>query len=84
MVDTSIIVAMSGRDSSDWVGPGLIGLAVILGLLVAVFFLWRSMNKQLKRVDFDQPDGGDQPNGGDEPRGTDRPDGPPASTASTG
>lgn len=36
------------------VGPGLIGFILFLALAVAVFFLWRSMNKQLNRIDFDE------------------------------
>jgi len=36
------------------VGPGLIGFVLFVGLGVATFFLWRSMNKQLKRIDFDE------------------------------
>lgn len=38
------------------VGPGLIGFIMFVALAVAVFFLWRSMNKQLKRIDFDEVD----------------------------
>jgi len=33
------------------VSAGLIGLFFFVGLFVATYFLWRSMNKQLKRVD---------------------------------
>lgn len=36
------------------VGPGLIGFIIFIVLAVAVFLLWRSMNKQLKRIDFDE------------------------------
>jgi hypothetical protein len=36
------------------VSPGLLGLASLLFLVLAVFVLWKSMNKQLKRVDFDE------------------------------
>lgn len=37
------------------VTPGLLGLALVLGLGAAVGFLYRSMNRQLKRVDFPEP-----------------------------
>ena len=39
------------------VGPGMAALVVFIFLLVAGFFLMRSMRKQLKRVDFpeDEP-----------------------------
>ncbi|MBM7791102.1 hypothetical protein [Tenggerimyces flavus] len=41
------------RDPSVWVGPGLLGFVVIMGLVVATILLWRNMNKQLKKVTFD-------------------------------
>jgi len=46
--------------TEDTVRPGLIGLVFFVGLFVAVFFLWRSMNKQLRKVDqnFPTEDGG--------------------------
>jgi hypothetical protein len=37
-------------------GPGLAGLLVLAFLALAVVFLYRSMRKQLKRIDFD-PEG---------------------------
>ena len=37
-------------------GPGLTGFLVLAFLAVAVVFLYRSMRKQLKRIDFD-PEG---------------------------
>jgi hypothetical protein len=39
------------------VTPGLLGLVIFVALAVATFFLWRSMNKQLKRIDFDDGSG---------------------------
>lgn len=36
------------------VSPGLLGLASLVFLAVAVFVIWKSMNKQLKRIDFDE------------------------------
>lgn len=39
------------------VTPGMLGLAMILALGIAVVFLYKSMNRQLKRVDFPEPDG---------------------------
>lgn len=52
-------------DSSGWVGPGLLGFIVIVLLGLATFLLWRNMNKQLGKVDFDDGSGerGDEPNG---------------------
>jgi hypothetical protein len=37
----------------DSVSPGGIGFFLFLLLGVGTFLLWRSMNKQLKRIDFD-------------------------------
>ncbi len=39
------------------VGPGFVGFLLFLGLGLATFFLWRSMNRQLKRIDIpEDPD----------------------------
>lgn len=42
------------------VGPGLVGFVLFIGLAFAVFLLWRSMNKQLNRIDFEE-DGAPRP-----------------------
>jgi hypothetical protein len=47
------LLAAAGRDSAEWVGPGLLGFVVIMALVVATILLWRNMNKQLKKVHFD-------------------------------
>lgn len=36
--------------NNDTVSPGLLGFAVFLALCVAVFFLVRSMNKQIGKI----------------------------------
>jgi hypothetical protein len=36
------------------VTPGLLGFLVVFGLAVATWFLLRSMNRQLKKIDFDE------------------------------
>jgi len=41
---------------SDKVQAGWIALAFVVALGVAVFLLFRSMNKQLKKIDFDKRD----------------------------
>ena len=41
------------------VTPGALGLAITLALGVAVYFLFRSLNRHLRRVDF--PDGESAP-----------------------
>jgi hypothetical protein len=39
--------------NEDTATPGLWGLFFFLALAVAVFFLWRSMNRQLSRISVD-------------------------------
>ncbi|GAB3422690.1 hypothetical protein [Flindersiella endophytica] len=46
-------VLIADRDSSQWVGPGLLGFVVIVALCAGTYLLWRNMNKQIKKVDFD-------------------------------
>ena len=49
------------------VTPGLLGLALVLALGAAVGLLYRSMNRQLKRVDFPEPhEAAEQEPGSDE------------------
>ncbi len=36
------------------VTPGVLGFAALVFLAIAVFVIWKSMNKQLKRIDFDE------------------------------
>ena len=43
-----------GTPDPDTVNAGWWGFAGLLFLSIAVFFLWKSMNKQLKRVTFDE------------------------------
>lgn len=52
------------------VTPGLLGLVMVLALGAAIVVLFRSMNKQIKRVDFPEPDEGAQGTDGDEPKAT--------------
>jgi hypothetical protein len=47
---------------ADQVGPGLVALLFVLGLAVALVFLLRSLNKQLKRINFEQRE--DRPEAG--------------------
>ncbi|REF35634.1 hypothetical protein [Thermasporomyces composti] len=64
-VSSGAVVA-SPRNSDDWVGPGLLGFVVLAVLGVATVLLWRSMNKQLRKVTFEErpderTDGPDRP-----------------------
>lgn len=35
------------------VGPGSLGFWIVIGLIVVLFLLYKSMRKQIRRVDFD-------------------------------
>ena len=66
------------------VKPGWVALLIVLALGVATFLLWRSMAKQLKRIDVDR-DGADDPAPSGDPATPDSspsPDGDAAPTAS--
>ena len=52
----------------DIVTPGALGLAIVVMLGLAIFLLFRSMNRHLRKVDV--PPAGDEDNDGD---GPDRP-----------
>ncbi|MGC0419287.1 hypothetical protein [Embleya sp. AB8] len=49
---TSLAVQLAVEESK--VTPGLLGFVVVAGIAVATWFLLKSMNRQLKRVDFEQ------------------------------
>lgn len=63
-----VVLAAARPDPTKWVGPGLLALGIILAIAVAMVLLWRNMNKQLRKVDFD--DGTDR-SGGESPGGSD-------------
>jgi hypothetical protein len=44
---------VSAIPSEDQVRPGWLGFLVVLALGIVTYLLWRSMNTQLKRVDFE-------------------------------
>jgi len=45
---------LPGENDPTWLGPGLLGFLSLVFLAVAVFVIFISMNKQLKRVTFDE------------------------------
>lgn len=45
---------LPGENDPTWLGPGLLGFLSLVFLAVAVFFIYRSLNKQLGRVTFDE------------------------------
>ena len=47
------LLAASTQSVASQVYPGLLGFLVVAGMGVAMFFLFRSMNKQLKKISPD-------------------------------
>ena len=47
------LLAALTQSVASQVTPGLLGFLVVAGMGVAVFFLFRSMNKQLKKISPD-------------------------------
>jgi hypothetical protein len=45
---------LPGESDATWLGPGFLGFLSLVFLAVAVFVIYKSMNKQLKRVTFDE------------------------------
>jgi hypothetical protein len=50
------IAATAQELNDDTVSPGLLGLGVVVALGVATWLLIRSMNRQLRKIDFDEGD----------------------------
>lgn len=49
---------------ADKVTPGTIGFLVVAALGAATWMLMRSMNKQIKKIDFPPPESDDEPDDG--------------------
>ncbi|TDE09110.1 hypothetical protein [Jiangella asiatica] len=45
--------AAEAESENAEIGPGLLGFLVVIFLLVALLVLYRSMRKQIRKVDFD-------------------------------
>jgi hypothetical protein len=45
---------LPGESDATWLGPGLLGFLSLLFLAVALYFIYRGLTKQLKRVTFDE------------------------------
>jgi hypothetical protein len=56
-VAQAVVMAAIGSASTDadgsGVGPGLLGFLVFAGLCAALIVLYRSLRRQLRRIDFD-------------------------------
>ena len=46
----TVTAAVLAKASSDNVTPGVLGFLIVAGIGVALYFLLRSMNKQLKKI----------------------------------
>ncbi|MGZ0151481.1 hypothetical protein ACXJJ3_30810 [Kribbella sp. WER1] len=57
---TAMISLQTAEIDPNVVKPGWVALLIVLALGVVTFLLWRSMGKQLKRIDVDR-DGADDP-----------------------
>ena len=68
----AIITQAPVEPDPEIVTPGALGLAIVVALGVAVYFLYRSLNRQLGKVDF--PDGEPAPPEQDEDASGDEPD----------
>ena len=51
---TSLTGLSALAPDSDRVAPGLLGFLVVAAIGAATWFLIKSMNKQLKKIDFDE------------------------------
>jgi hypothetical protein len=47
------VALLAEETDSPEIGPGLLGFAIMIFLLTALFLLYRSLRKQIRRVDFD-------------------------------
>ncbi len=53
------ILAVQGElPDPSTVGPGVAGFVTFIALIVAAIFLFKSLNKQIKRVDFPEDGNG--------------------------
>ena len=48
-----MIAVIRAADEESSAGPGSLGFWVVVALALALFVLYRSMRKQIRRVDFD-------------------------------
>jgi hypothetical protein len=51
-----LVSVLAAESTASQVYPGLIGFLVVAGMGLALFFLFRSLNKQLHKIAPGQPD----------------------------
>jgi hypothetical protein len=57
-----LAAAAASSSASDNVAPGVLGFLVVVAMGVALVFLLRSMNKQLRKIEPEPGDGQDADN----------------------
>ncbi|HWD78405.1 MAG TPA: hypothetical protein VG497_05980 [Kribbella sp.] len=62
---TAMISLQTAEIDPNVVKPGWVALLIVLALGAATFLLWRSMAKQLKRIDVDRDGADDRAPSGD-------------------
>lgn len=74
-----LAAAAAAKSPSVWAEPGTLGFLVVFGMAVILYFVFRSMSKQLRKVreaaaaEQEQPGPGQDSDGGSPPGGL-RPD----------
>lgn len=48
------LVLADTTEIADRVTPGLLGFLVIMAIAVALYFIMKSMRRQLKKIDFEE------------------------------
>ncbi len=60
-MDAMTAALAAAQVDESTIGPGGWGFWIVIGLLAALFFLYLSMRKHLRKVDFDvEPDANDE------------------------
>lgn len=59
-MDTFVAVLAAQETDDSAIGPGLLGFAILIALLAMMVVLYRSLRKQMGRVDFDATAGTDE------------------------
>ncbi len=60
LVAHALLLAQNQEVSEEKVSPGLLGFLVVLALGVITWLLIRSMNKQIRRINFEEHERPDQ------------------------
>jgi hypothetical protein len=64
-----VVRAADRAPDPEDVKPGGLALVIVLLMILATYLLWRSMNRQLKKVDFDDGSASPKPGTGNQENG---------------